>query len=491
MAGVMRRDDVAKITLDAMEREGIGVCICGLDGRVQYANSVFLAHFGVDEKPGAPDRTINELSPALGDILSASFRDRGVQRRDITVTTPTGFVRSLGILLTIMEQSSGDGSVAVIVTHDISRYSKERSEEQWHDIVDGLEDGFYECDIQGRFIHANRAMCLITEYDYHEFIGLSYKKLYTPDDQKRIYDIYHEVYVTGKPNRFVNFIAITKHGRKKFVECSISPVRGADGSIRAFRGIIRDVSEKNRMEKELQRARKLEAIGILSGGIAHDYNNALTAILGNISLAKMEADPENTSLMEVLNDAEEASLRTVDLTRRLSIFARGGKPERKVINYEDPLRVIVDAALIDYAGTYTLTIQEGLWDTDIDEFQIGQVISYIIDNAVESMAKPGTITINAENIVAEHEMSHHEITLQPGRYVRISVSDEGCGIPPENFNSIFDPYFTTKEMASGMGLATSYAIIKRHHGYIDVKSTIGKGSVFSVYLPVPQEQHQG
>lgn len=488
MAGGEQRNNVWPILEDALEKNGIGICICGLDGALQYVNRAFTRLFDSDVRPDLTKGMITDIAPVLKDALPDATGENAGEHREISFTDRSGARRRIGVRLSASGNAAGQ--VLTLVAHDMKHDSLDEDEEHWHEIANGLEDGYYECDIKGYFLYGNRALCRITEYKCHEFIGLSYKKLYTPEDQKRIYALYHEVYVTGKPNRFVDFSVFTKGGRKRFIECSISPVRGPDGSIRAFRGIIRDVSEKKRMEKELQRARKLEAIGILSGGIAHDYNNALTAILGNISLAKMEADPENKGLMEVLNDAEEASVRAVDLTRRLSIFARGGKPDRKIINYADGLRNIVDAALCDYAGTYIVTIQEGLWDTDVDEFQIGQVITYILENAVESMKVPGAITITAENNVVEHELSHHEITLQPGKYVRISIADEGNGIAPENVGNIFDPYYTTKEMASGMGLATSYAIIKRHHGYIDVKSITGKGSVFHVYLPASQDHRR-
>jgi two-component system, cell cycle sensor histidine kinase and response regulator CckA len=356
----------------------------------------------------------------------------------------------------------------------------------WQAVLDSLEDGYYECDLNGTFINVNRAFNRITEYSRDEIIRKNYKDFYTQEDADKIYRTYHDVFVNRKQRGLSNSTVIAKSGRKKDIESSISLIWDTAGRISGFRGIIRDISEKKRMEKELFRARKLEAIGILAGGIAHDYNNALTAILGNISLAKMEVGPDDKNLLEVLNDAEEASLKAVELTRHLSTFARGGKPEREVINYKDSLRIIVDNVLSGYSGTYELVVKDELWSVDIDEFQINQVITYILNNAVESMAPPGIVRIIAENTMVENEESHHEITLQPGKYVRISIHDEGIGIPAEDIHNIFDPYFTTKEMSSGMGLATSYAIIKRHHGYIDVKSSPGKGSTFFVYLPVAQ-----
>lgn len=352
------------------------------------------------------------------------------------------------------------------------------------DILDSLEDGYYETDLEGIIGYGNKALCNITEFQYDEIVGKKYTTVFSKEDNERIYELFHEVFKTGVPAKITNWNIISRTGKNKKIEASISLIRNAEKKITGFRGILRDITEKNRMENELLRTRKFEAIGILAGGIAHDYNNALTAILGNISLAKMEVDPANKSLMEILNDAEEASLKAVELTRRLGTYARGGKPERKVIDYADSLRMAVSLVLGSYTGTYELHMQENLWKVDIDEFQINQVITFILNNAVESMKDPGKISITAENFVVDTERSHHEISLQQGNYVRILISDEGTGIAPDDLSSIFDPYYTTKEMASGMGLATSYAIIKRHHGYIDVKSTPGEGSTFYLYLPI-------
>jgi len=267
------------------------------------------------------------------------------------------------------------------------------------------------------------------------------------------------------------------------IRFSISPITDIAGGFAGFRCTVRDLTDLDRCEQELVRMRKLEAVGIMSGGIAHDYNNALTAILGNISLAKMEAGQGNETLLELLNEAEAASFKAVELTKRLSIFGRGGRPDRKVIDYPDFLRRTVHSVLEGYCGKYELNIQDGLWKVEIDEFQINRAVTYLLNNAVESMAEPGKIRVSAENCVVEKTASSFEISLSPGKYLRISISDEGDGIKPDDITRIFDPCFTTKKTASGMGLASSYAIIKRHYGYIDVKSAAGKGTTFYLYLP--------
>lgn len=465
----------------AMEQDGTGICISSMEGGIRYVNEAFLRLFERNGSAAAVS-SLHELSDAFNDILSTLRKSKAPVRRDLSGKTEAG--RHRRISCTALCSDVEGGQAAVIVLHDITDYMTLDSDEKWRAIVDSLEDGYYETDTEGNFIVFNNAMCRISEYNQDDITGMNFKQCFTPEDALEVFKKYHEVYVTGVPARIINFTAITKSGRKKKIEGSITLIKDHDGTIRGFRGIIRDITEKNKMEMEILRARKLEAIGILAGGIAHDYNNVLTAIMGNISLAKMEVKSDNTNLMEVLNDAEVASLKAVDLTRRLSTFARGGKPERKVIDYSESLQSVVESVLANYAGTYELAIKDALWQVEVDEFQIGQVISYILRNAMEAMERPGMIRIIAENAVVEKEASHHEISLQPGNYVRISIHDEGSGIPADSIQSIFDPYFTTKEMASGLGLATSYAIIKRHHGYIDVQSIEGKGSTFFVYLPV-------
>lgn len=482
MAAVESWGTLASLVESAVEMDGTGVCICDMDGSVRHVNRALLSILGREETPAPYAGKVSDLAGEFSEMLAAARESGDAVRKTLTITLKSSAVRQL--LCSASLQGDGAERAVVIMVRNHSADMMGNSGDKWLAIIDNLEDGYYECDIQGNFTVINSAMCRITEYGQDEFIGMNFRKWFTQEDGETVYQRYNEVYKTGKPARILNFTAVTKSGRKKKIELSIALVRETDGKIRGFRGIIRDITDKNKMEMELLRARKLEAIGILAGGIAHDYNNVLTAILGNISLAKMEVDPDNSSLMEVLNDAEVASLKAVELTRRLSTFARGGKPERQVIDYSEPLRSIVDSVLRNYAGRHELVIKDRLWEVEVDEFQIGQVVTYILLNAMEAMPEPGLIRITADNAVVEKEASHHEISLQPGNYVRISVSDEGVGIPAESIHNIFDPYYTTKEMASGLGLATSYAIIKRHHGYIDVQSSEGNGSTFYVYLPV-------
>lgn len=359
----------------------------------------------------------------------------------------------------------------------------EATRERCSGVLQSLEDGYYETNCDGRFVFVNRALAAMLGESTENIIGKKYQDFIPADNQKHVDHIFQNVGVDGESDHFYQWVMRKSNGRNRRVEGSVVKILDTDGEATGFRGIIRDITERHHMEQELLRARKLEAVGILAGGLAHDYNNALTAIIGNLSLAKMEA-ADNADLMEILTDAESASLKIRDLTQRLSTFSKGGKPDRRSLHLGNLLADIADYSLDGYKGRWKVQVDDTLSLVEGDEFQLTQVFQHLIQNAVEATGHDGEIIISAENHTVEEEESHHEITLQPGRYVRITVRDNGEGILPEHLETIFDPYFSTRKMASGMGLAISYAVIKRHRGYIDVSSEHGKGAEFYVYMPV-------
>ncbi len=248
--------------------------------------------------------------------------------------------------------------------------------------------------------------------------------------------------------------------------------------------VIRDLTERKKREEEFIRAQHLETIGVLAGGIAHDFNNLLTAIMGNINLAKIQLDPKDP-VRELLADSETAAERAKDLTHQLLVFAKGGEPVRHSINLDQSIRQSVEFTLRGSNVKPVLRFAPDLWPVDADEGQLNQVVNNIIINAVQAMPDGGEIVIGIENFVLE---SSRSLPLQPGRYLKIAFQDQGGGIPPENLSKIFDPYFSTKPGGSGLGLATTYSIVLKHGGYIDVESRAGVGSLFSVYLPASERR---
>lgn len=249
-----------------------------------------------------------------------------------------------------------------------------------------------------------------------------------------------------------------------------------------MQGMWRLMQRKNH-EEELIRARKIESLGILAGGIAHDFNNLLTIIYGNLSLAKLTADKDSQNYI-LLTEAEKASLNAKNLTQQLLTFSKGGTPVKTATSVETLLRDTVNFVLSGSNVRAVFSIPENLRVAHIDEGQISQVIHNLVINSRQAMPGGGTISINAENI----SMPDND-TAVPGKgdYIKIDISDEGPGIPKENLAKIYDPYFTTKDTGSGLGLAVCYSIIKNHGGTISVQSEKDKGTTFTLHLPAAHE----
>ncbi len=274
-------------------------------------------------------------------------------------------------------------------------------------------------------------------------------------------------------------VLVSRGGTELLVEESVAPILDADGQPSGIVHVIRDVTEKVRQDEELLKARKMESLGVLAGGIAHDFNNLLTGVLGNISLAKLDARPGDR-LYKRLDEAEKASGRARELASRLLSFSRGGLPIRKLIGLGGVLR---DSALLAASGTAVrcvFSIAENLWPAEADAGQIGQVINNLVMNSVQAMPGGGTVTVAAVNVsVEEGDVPG----VAPGDHVRIDVEDHGAGIPRDCLPRIFEPYFTTKAGGNGLGLTSCYRIVKSHGGMIFAESEPGVLTVFRVYLP--------
>jgi len=239
-----------------------------------------------------------------------------------------------------------------------------------------------------------------------------------------------------------------------------------------------EIDHRRQVEDELWRARQLESLGQLAGGIAHDFNNFLTVVQGNIALAKIHL-PASNSAHGILEQASDACQRAASLSNQLLAFAKGGAPVRRVVSVAAILKAAVDLVRAGSPAEFTLRVDEDLWPADADPEQIHQALHNILLNAREAVVEGGHVGICAENVV----LGGSSGTRKAGNYIRISIQDDGPGIPPKILSRIFDPYFTTKRAGSGLGLATAYAIISRHDGYITVESAPKIKTEFTVDLP--------
>ena len=247
--------------------------------------------------------------------------------------------------------------------------------------------------------------------------------------------------------------------------------------------ISHDITDRKRAERELLKSRNLESIGILAGGMAHDFNNILTALVGYIEMLKLHLI-DNEKALPFLDGAKEAAFKVKDLANRLLTFAEGGAPHTQPIAIDRLLEEIAQPSLGDAGMTCELELADHLTPIIVDEIQIKSALQNIIQNAREAMPGGGGLLLKARNVtVAPKSLP----LMAPGAYVRIDVCDQGCGIRAAHLDKIFDPYFTTKQMGSqkgtGLGLAISHSIIRKHHGHIAVGSTEGQGTRVTIHLP--------
>ncbi len=273
-----------------------------------------------------------------------------------------------------------------------------------------------------------------------------------------------------------------KNGQKLILETSGAPYVSAAGKTHGFICISRNITKQKQMEQEVFKASKLESLSVLAGGIAHDFNNMLTAINGNIALAKILSEPEG-KVEQILNSAQHACKMATGLTRQLLTFSKGDDPAKKIVYVREIIKETVQFSLRGSNVRCKFDIVDDLFPVEIDEGQICQVINNLTINAGQAMPDGGLLKMTGDNIVVRE---NDILSIPPGNYIKLTLLDHGVGIDEAALGKIFDPYFTTKEKGSGLGLAVSYSIIKNHGGHISVESKKGWGTIFYIYLPAAQ-----
>lgn len=346
-----------------------------------------------------------------------------------------------------------------------------------------IGEGVITTDIAGHVRLVNRAAEALTGWPQDEALDKPLHEVFTAINDGRgmePVDLVAQVFRHGAVRQLAGHVTLLgKDGTRRCITHVAAPIRDRQSNIVGVVLVFQDVTEMQQMQREALKAEKLESIGILAGGIAHDFNNILTAVLGNLSLAKLAVDPTHQAF-PMLESAEKASVRAKDLTHQLLTFAKGGAPIRRTASLRDILTESTSFALRGSNVQCNLDVPDDLRPVNIDEGQIGQVIHNLVLNADQAMPEGGTVTVRAENY---RPGRNDDLSQEGGEYVKISVMDEGVGIPAEHLPRLFDPYFTTKKTGTGLGLATSYAAVKRHQGRITVSSEPGKGTTFAIFLP--------
>ncbi|MEZ5357779.1 MAG: response regulator [Candidatus Zixiibacteriota bacterium] len=371
---------------------------------------------------------------------------------------------------------------AAIIRRNMEKDLRE-NREKFENITELAPETIFETDDKGYITFINRRGFEYFGYSEEEFYnGFSAVNLVAPQERSHMDQSLSRI-LKGEQMGTREFLALRKDG-STFPAHFHSRAIIRNQKVVGIGGIVIDISEQKKQEQELLKTQKLESIGVLAGGIAHDFNNILTAILGNISLATMEVDP-SSELYAILSDAERASVRARDLTQQLLTFSEGGSPVKKTSSISHIIRDSAEFCLRGSNVRCEFSLPDNLHRVQIDQSQMSQVINNLIINADQAMPTGGKIQVAAENTEITAATT---LPLNPGAYIKITITDHGTGIPKAELPRIFDPFFTTKENCNGLGLAIAYSIVKKHNGAIDVQSQPAVGSTFSIYLPTTDDE---
>jgi two-component system, cell cycle sensor histidine kinase and response regulator CckA len=358
------------------------------------------------------------------------------------------------------------------------------SEAHFRLLTENVADVVWKLDNDYRFTYISPADERLRGYKADEVIGHHIFELFNEEgiaSITKMAQLRQEAEQRGEKSGPVTFEAQhrCKDGRWLWAEISSTPERDEDGAITGFFGISREITERKEYEKERLKIEKLESLSVLAGGIAHDFNNILAGIMGNISFAQIFLDATHKS-HKPLVEAEKASVRATELAQQLLTFARGGEPVKRVVSLQLLVNETVTLVLHGSNVKGSVDISDSVHAIEADEGQMSQVFYNIIINATQAMPGGGTLAVTAQN---ETLAGTNMLSLPAGNYVRVTCTDQGCGISEDILKKVFDPYFTTKLTGNGLGLASVHSIISRHGGHISASSVVGSGSTFTMYLP--------
>lgn len=429
--------------------------------------------------PGCP------LEAAVKGIeFEREYFDEATGRWSLLSAYPTGILNDQGKQLYYH-------AVQDITDKKQAQMEREATEQKFRDLFDGSIDIIFIADAEGRLLELNQAgFAFLGLADSAELAGFDIFR-----DLGFSRPLWHrfcrEVMAQGS---VANYELELKHrdGSPALISVTANAIIDECDHLTVIRGIARDQTRQRQLEQELSQAQRLESVGRLAGGVAHDFNNYLVAIEGAIKLV-LEDHPRDDSGRELLEEALMSCSQAAGLARELLLFSRDQKVELKPVNVNDSIEASL-AMLTRIVGPrvpVTTCLTDSPWPVAADEVCIGQVLLNLVINARDAIgANAGAILITTENVELDDDAAGGHPQAQPGRHLRLTVADDGCGIDPRISHSIFDPFFTTKtvEKGTGLGLSVVHGVVGQHNGWIEVESQPGAGTRFLVYFPVIHDE---
>ncbi len=376
------------------------------------------------------------------------------------------------------------------------------SEEKYRTILESLEDGYYEVDIAGNITFFNDALCEIFGYSGDELMGMNNRQYTDKEYAKKLYQTFNRVYTTEKPDKGFDWKIIRKDGARRYVEASVAIRKDSEAQRIGFRGIVRDVSERRheeeekvRLEVQLQQAQKMEAIGTLAGGVAHDLNNILGGLVSYPELLLVQI-PEDSPLRKPILTIQKSGEKAAAVVQDLLTLARRSVVVTEVVNPNHIISEYLGSPEYEKLQSYHPGVHmERHLEKDVlnilgSPTHLSKTIMNLVSNAAESMPEGGRLAISTENRYIDRPIRGYD-NVKEGDYVVLTVSDTGTGISPDDIEKIFEPFYTKKKMGrsgTGLGMAVVWGTVKDHNGYIDVQSTEEKGTTFTLYFPITRKK---
>ncbi len=468
------------------------IALLTLDGRTSYVNHAFLDLWGYDDESEILGRGAEVFfaDPAQGREVIATLQRDGLWSGDVRCVKRGGAMIDVQVSSNVVNDDDGKpicmiGSFRDITEQKAAIEALRDSEHRFSSFFNTSPTGMAIIDLEGRCIHVNPSRAQRRESD---LLGKLPAEIFAPDVARRIEATQRRVLDTGKPNmnEEISGSFLDEPGRTYRWLFSHFPLTNGDGEIAAIGAVVIDMTALADMEAQLRQAQRIDALGKLTGGIAHDSNNYLGVVIGNLDLLR-EIEAHNPEAQQLINDALGAALRGAELTRSLLAFARRQPLDPRRIDLNDRIPAITNLLKRTLGEDITVTINlaPDLWPVTIDAAQLDSCIVNLANNARDAMPHGGALLIATSNVRLDEDFVRMNEGAEMGAHVLIQVTDTGAGMAPETKARVFEPFFTTKSPGTGTGLGLSmvYGFVKQSGGFITIDSTPGNGTTVRIYLP--------